>query len=468
SKPKHQKPSKPKHPIHSNKLRLTIFITIFATVSVFGISFITGNQQQSGVGNSQASAIEPADINNDNTVNVLDLSYMLGKWKTTDTLADLNQDGLVNVLDLSRLLAKWGPVATQPPVTTDTSFSFVTITDTQVQTMVTGGVFDQRMRWIANNKNTKDIRFVVQVGDLVNWDNCGPESQETDPATGKKRCNAQMRANHVYVAAPNYGDHWQYVNADKGLKIIEAANIPWMSTIGNHDTSAVGCGDLNSPNGGGSAITDCRSTYPQWGIPSDITVNQMLRNTITWNKFFPQSRYKNVDTIGFYESGKSDNNYQTLSAGGVKWMILNIELWPRQGAIDWAKSVVANHPDHNVIVNTHHYLNDGNTLSTSNGGYGNTSPQYLFDNLIKQYRNIRFVFSGHSGSFAFRTDTGVNGNKIYSILDHINDQNNDHTRVHEVDTANNTVSSKLIINTNNPTLTYSGRDINITNFDFVR
>jgi hypothetical protein len=37
---------------------------------------------------------------------------MLGKWKTTDTLADLNQDGLVNVLDLSRLLAKWGPVAT--------------------------------------------------------------------------------------------------------------------------------------------------------------------------------------------------------------------------------------------------------------------------------------------------------------------------------------------------------------------
>jgi hypothetical protein len=114
SKPKHQKPSKPKHPIHSNKLRLTIFITIFATVSVFGISFITGNQQQSGVGNSSASAIEPADINNDNTVNVLDLSYMLGKWKTTDTLADLNQDGLVNVLDLSRLLAKWGPVSVGP------------------------------------------------------------------------------------------------------------------------------------------------------------------------------------------------------------------------------------------------------------------------------------------------------------------------------------------------------------------
>jgi hypothetical protein len=109
-----QKPTKPKHPLHSNKLRLTIFITIFATVSVFGISFITGNHQQSGVGNSSASAIEPADINNDNTVNVLDLSYMLGKWKTTDTLADLNQDGLVNVLDLSRLLAKWGPVAVGP------------------------------------------------------------------------------------------------------------------------------------------------------------------------------------------------------------------------------------------------------------------------------------------------------------------------------------------------------------------
>jgi hypothetical protein len=35
---------------------------------------------------------------------------MLGKWKTTDSLADLNSDGNVNVLDLSRLLSKWGPV----------------------------------------------------------------------------------------------------------------------------------------------------------------------------------------------------------------------------------------------------------------------------------------------------------------------------------------------------------------------
>jgi hypothetical protein len=49
-----------------------------------------------------------ADINGDGIVNVLDLSYMLGKWKTTDTTADLNSDGIVNVLDLSRLLSSWG------------------------------------------------------------------------------------------------------------------------------------------------------------------------------------------------------------------------------------------------------------------------------------------------------------------------------------------------------------------------
>lgn len=53
------------------------------------------------------------DMNNDNTVNVLDLSSLLSNWGKTSSgwnnaKCDINGDGTVTVLDLSILLSKWG------------------------------------------------------------------------------------------------------------------------------------------------------------------------------------------------------------------------------------------------------------------------------------------------------------------------------------------------------------------------
>jgi hypothetical protein len=50
----------------------------------------------------------PGDLNNDNTVNVTDLSILLSNYGTTNTNADINNDGSVNVLDLSILLSHYG------------------------------------------------------------------------------------------------------------------------------------------------------------------------------------------------------------------------------------------------------------------------------------------------------------------------------------------------------------------------
>ena len=82
----------------------------------------------------------------------------------------------------------------------------------------------------------------------------------------------------------------------------------------------------------------------------------------------------------------------------------------------WANGVVAANPTKNVIVSTHSYLAADGSISTSNGGYGSTSPRYLFDNLVKLHPNIKMVLSGHVGQAAVRTDTGVNGNKVLSFL----------------------------------------------------
>ncbi|MCB0913466.1 MAG: hypothetical protein KDB60_17815, partial [Propionibacteriaceae bacterium] len=139
----------------------------------------------------------------------------------------------------------------------------------------------------------------------------------------------------------------------------------------------------------------------------------LVRKTGVVNSYFSVASVKNLG--GTYESGKDDNQWSTFQVGSTKWMVLTLELWPRSGVVDWAKSVVANHPDYNVIIQTHHYLDGGGTISTSNGGYGATSPKYLYDQVVSKYSNVKMVFSGHVGSFTSRTDTN-NGNTVVSYL----------------------------------------------------
>ena len=100
----------------------------------------------------------------------------------------------------------------------------------------------------------------------------------------------------------------------------------------------------------------------------------------------------------------------------MDWLVLNLELWPRPGVVDWARRVVAANPDKNVIVVTHSYLTKKGTILSNNGGYGSTSPKYLFDHLIKVYPNIKIVLSGHTGKDKMRLDKGTHGNRIVTYL----------------------------------------------------
>ncbi|MEU1972805.1 metallophosphoesterase [Microbacterium sp. NPDC019599] len=267
----------------------------------------------------------------------------------------------------------------------DTTFSLAVIPDTQNEITASDSRFANRVAWLVANRESLDLRYAMQVGDLTNWG-------AVDPA--------------------------QFARAATELQPLEQA-MPWSGAIGNHDTAAV-CA-------GGSACP---------GANTNVTV----RDTTAYNRYLPVSRFPNVE--GTFEAGKIDNAYQVFQAGGVDWLVLNLELWPRVEAVGWAKSVVASHPDHNVVVVTHAYLNADGTIGGTNGGYGATSPQYLFDNLIKVYPNIKIVLSGHVGTSAVRTDVGVNGNRIVSLLTSYHSWTNP-VRILEIDTAAGTATSTV-------------------------
>lgn len=273
-----------------------------------------------------------------------------------------------------------------PDPGTDTKFSVAVIPDTQNEmTNPADTRFKNRATWLAENKSALDLRYAIQIGDLTNWGQVVPS---------------------------------QFDKAGTDIKPLEAA-VPWAGAIGNHDTAAVCIGGSACPG---------------------ANTNVAVRNTSAFNNTFPPSRFPRLG--GTFEAGKVDNAYQTFTAGGVDWMVLTLELWPRASAVNWAKSVVGSHPDHNVVVVTHAYLEGDGSISGSNGGYGATSPQYLFDNLIKVYPNVRMVLSGHVGDSAVRTDTGNQGNKIVSLLQTFHSWTNP-VRLVEIDTAAGTVTSKV-------------------------
>ena len=185
------------------------------------------------------------------------------------------------------------------------------------------------------------------------------------------------------------------------------------------------------------------------GGARDATQTRILqRDTTTFNAFFNAKRYTQV--AGAYEKGKVDNIYTSYTAGDRKWMMLVLEMWPRKAVVDWAKQVVASHPDYNVVIATHYYINGDGTLSTGSG-YGDTSPQYLYDNLVKQYANVKFVVSGHTGQAALRVDTGVKGNKIISYNQTFHSNTTNPVRLIEVDTSKGSVTSKVYAPATNQT-----------------
>lgn len=242
------------------------------------------------------------------------------------------------------------------------TFTLAIIPDTQqevtLQNALDKDLFINRTKWIADNAKKLNIKAVIHTGDVVNWGNEEPD---------------------------------QFKIAARAIKVLTDKGLPVSIAPGNHDTAAVGVG--------GSAA-DPQNTWIR------------VRDTIEFNKAFPVSQFKGFTP---FEEGKLDNGYYIIKAGGLDWLIMNLELWPRDEVLYWANEVVADHPYHNVIVATHSYLTaDGQLYQRSE--YGKNSPQKMYDYFIGQHENIKLVFSGHTGAANYREDYGVYGNKIGCFL----------------------------------------------------
>lgn len=142
-------------------------------------------------------------------------------------------------------------------------------------------------------------------------------------------------------------------------------------------------------------------------VPYCFAIGNHDMPTGNFNNNFPLARYENKKWFGGSFNQTNDNTYHTFDAAGMKFLIVSLQYDPNKPQlVDWANKVVEQHPNHRVIIATHSYL-DRNRFTPQG--------RQLWDNVVKKHKNILLVLCGHL-SVGRRTDTGDNGNTVYSLL----------------------------------------------------
>ena len=190
------------------------------------------------------------------------------------------------------------------------------------------------------------------------------------------------------------GDAGEWNAAEVLFDTLDAANIPYQMSIGNHD-------------------------YDAGGIAT--------RTATIWNARYPQARFtaKSWWSGGFYEVGHSENSYLIIG----DYLLMALEFGPRQAVIDWANIIIAVNPTKRVWIVTHsHEFIDGSLVTA---GDANNPHDYWpgpggdthdgaeeWDELVKLHENIEWVQSGHhvGGNAARHEGTGDNGNKVLNVF----------------------------------------------------
>lgn len=114
------------------------------------------------------------------------------------------------------------------------------------------------------------------------------------------------------------------------------------------------------------------------------------------------------------------NTCRRINVGKRKYLIFALDIGPSDEVLSWADKIIANHPDHNVIITTHVYMGTGGD-HISNGGtfYGGVNnPDAVWDKLIRKHHNISMVICGHipSEKVVVHERIGDKGNVVTEIL----------------------------------------------------
>ncbi len=185
-------------------------------------------------------------------------------------------------------------------------YSIAVIGDPQYATKSNPEAVRAAYSWLAENKDSKNIQYVIGLGDIT--DQC----QEKE-----------------------------WLEAADALKILEDAELYYSLVRGNHDTALSGIDSSSKP-----------TARPE-----------LFDELFAAEGSFYLSQFDKYG--GLYEEGSVKNTYRTLDFEGNQWLILNLDWTVDNDILNWAKGVIETHPEHRIIIVTHDYLGGTGNLSTN-------------------------------------------------------------------------------------------------------
>lgn len=245
-------------------------------------------------------------------------------------------------------------------------FSIVHFPDTQTYvTAERNYIFQAMTQWVADHQVSENIQLVVHTGDFV---------------------------------IPANASTWSY--AKLALNTIDVLNIPFFSSVGNHDYEDA----------------------PFSNIPAS-------RPLVDYNANFGTAFYeaKSWWAGGWQDAGKSENGYLLITLGGQDYIILALDFGPRQATLDWANTILTTYADRDAILLIHTYMFRDTTRCTTGDDW---NPKIFFTDasdvhdgeeiwqeLVKLHSNIVQVWSGHDRGINYLQSIGDGGNIVTQILD---------------------------------------------------
>ena len=232
------------------------------------------------------------------------------------------------------------------------SYSIVVIPDQQILSHYSPDVLNNMYQWIADNREKENIQMVLNVGDMA--DNCGNITQ------------------------------WE---ASKAAWELLPSDLPFIAVPGNHDYDT-----NNGWNDGYGKRTHLK-------LMSEYFPLRLFESYAT--DFGALSRDQGEEDL-------SANIWQAFEVNENKYLVLALEYVPRDDAVEWANKVIAQHPNHQVIMMTHSYMPSA----------GSIGRPYLWSDLLSKHENVIMSVCGHAShpNIVRRTDKGENGNSVHQML----------------------------------------------------
>lgn len=248
-------------------------------------------------------------------------------------------------------------------------------------------------------QHISDVQYIVQ-----------RSAAQGDSSLGRQAKNA-LTAMQEYILKTN--PDYAFISGDLVQKTVDEqewkdvmeylvdpilnGNVPLGVSSGNHDV-----GGLVAINPDGSNGLD------------DVLVYDFYEKYVGESKFNKMSYYG-----GGFENNRS--HYDIVTVADHEFLFLHLG-WGSTAYgvhvsskdVKWAKEVLEMYPDITVVLSTHEYLN-------SFGGRTATG-EYIFNELVKKYSNVKFVFSGHINGSSSKIDylddnlDGMNERVVLQLL----------------------------------------------------